>query len=465
VPRSSVFVGWNPIQGRPPSLGNVLEGVDDATLTVPIPPRPDIAPPTPEARWHRSGLEIALAAPLGWLGGSWVAWRSLGWYPLSSAKVFFVVGWVLVLFLGLTVGRSALRRRTVGALLLAIAFATPVLAAHHLPGVKQPTQYPIPGRPWLAVSAAPDGASDLYLMKGDADHLLSFGETPWTEGSAALSPDHRHVAFASNRYGSYDLFVMDLDASGNRIRTRRLTNGPGDESETAWSPDGRKIVYTVRRGGSSTIHVIEASGGTPRELAGSAVNPEWSPDGHWIAYSAPDPSNRTDYDIWVMRPDGSHPRDVIDATPTDWSPRWSPDGSRIAFTGGRDDHWGVYLADTNGARVQGVMGDSETNEAFGWSPDGSKILFLSDRSHGRNVSLLHGPRRNQRSARPQALRHRTHMQVADPEARPREGRHQGSLGAVRGERISSWSGLPEPAPAWLRSPLRTAGPALGTGIA
>jgi Tol biopolymer transport system component len=41
----------------------------------------------------------------------------------------------------------------------------------------------------------------------------------------------------------------------------------------------------------------------------------------------------------------------------------------------------VYLADTNGARVQGVMGGSETNEAFGWSPDGSKILFLSDRSH------------------------------------------------------------------------------------
>jgi putative membrane protein len=352
-------------------------------LTVPIPPRPDIASPTPEARWHWSGLEIALAAPLGWLGGSWVAWRSLGWYPLSSAKVFFVVGWVPVLFVGLTVGlaRSALRRRTVGALLMAIAFATPVLAAHHLPGVKQPTQYPIPGRPWLAISAAPGGASDLYLMKGDADHLLSFGETPWTEGSAALSPDHRHIAFASNRYGNYDLFVMDLDANGNRIRTRRLTDGPGDESEAAWSPDGRRIVYTVRRGRSSTIHVIEASGGTPRAVAGSAVNPEWSPDGHWIAYSAPDPSNRTDYDIWVMRPDGSHPRDVIDATPTDWSPRWSPDGSRIAFTGGRDDHWGVYLADTNGARVQGVMGGSETNEAFGWSPDGSKILFLSDRSH------------------------------------------------------------------------------------
>jgi Tol biopolymer transport system component len=326
---------------------------------------------------------IALAAPLGWLAGSWVAWRSLGWYPPSSAKVFFVVGWVPVLFLGLTVGlaRSSLRRRAAGVFLMAIAVAAPVLAAHHLPGAKQPTQHPIPGRPWVAVSAAPDGTSDLYLMKGDADHLISFGETPWTEGSAALSPNYRHIAFASNRYGSYDVIVMDLDASGNRIRTRRLTDGPGDEFEAAWSPDGRRIVYTVHRGGSSTIQVIRASGGPPKALAGNALNPEWSPDGRWIAYSAPDPTDQTDYDIWVMRPDGSHPRAVIDATPTDWSPRWSPDGSRIAFTGESDDHWGVYLADINGGRVQGVMRDSDMNEAFGWSPDGSKILFLSDRSH------------------------------------------------------------------------------------
>jgi len=326
---------------------------------------------------------MALAAPLAWMGASWVAWRSLGWYPLSSAKVFFGVGWIPVLFLGLTAGlaRSALRRRAAGVFLMAMAVATPVLAAHHLSGVRQPPQYPIPGRPWLAVSAAPDGASDLYLMKGDADHLLSLGETPWTEGSAALSPDHRHLAFASNRYGSYDLFVMDLDASGNPIRTRRLTGRPGDESEAAWAPDGRRIAYTVRRGRSSAIHVIKASGGTPKALAGNALNPEWSPDGRWIAYSAPDPTDRTDYDIWVMHPDGSHPRAIIDATPTDWSPRWSPDGSRIAFTGESDDRWGVYLADINGTRIQGVMTDPDANEAFGWSPDGSKILFLSDRSH------------------------------------------------------------------------------------
>jgi putative membrane protein len=364
--------------GTPP-IGLTLRHVP-----VTIPPRPDVAAASASpARRHWSGREIALAASIGWLGGSWAAWRSLGSYPLPTARLFFLLGWVPVLLLGLTVGlaKDPLRRRGAGFVLVAIAVVVPLIAARSVAGVKQPTQYSIPGRPWLAASAAPNGTFDLYLMKGDADHLVSFGETPWTEVSAALSADHRHIAFASNRYGSYDVYVMDLDARGNRIRTRRLTDGPGDESGVSWSPDGRRVVFTLRRGGASAIYVIDSSGGTPRALALNALDPQWSPDGRWIAYSAPSRADPTDYDIWLMRPNGSHRRDVVDATLADWAPTWAPDGDRIAFTGGRHDRWGVYLADTDGTGVQAVMRGPDTNEAFGWSPDGSKILFLSDRSH------------------------------------------------------------------------------------
>src|SRR2546427_257560 len=91
-------------------------------------------------------------------------------------------------------------RTTRVALLVAFALVARSVAANLLPGVKQPPQYPIPGRPWLAVSAAPDGTADLYLMKGDAKHLTALGETSWTEESAALSPNRRQVLFPSNRY-------------------------------------------------------------------------------------------------------------------------------------------------------------------------------------------------------------------------------------------------------------------------
>ncbi len=355
----------------------------EGTLTVAIPTRPDVATP-PSTRWHWPGLEIALIAPLAWIGTSWAAWRSLGWYPLPSAKVFFLLGWVPVLILGLALGflASALRRRTVGALLVAVAVVVPLLAAHYLPGVKQQPEYPIPGRPWLAFSAAPNGRQDLYLMKGDAEHVVALGETSWAEISVALSPNRRHIAFAATRAGISDLWAIDLDSRGNRVGTRLLTALFGLGSDVTWSPDGRRIAYSVRSGSLSTIEVIGDDGGTPTVLARNALNPAWSPDGRAIAYSAPSPSHRGDYDIWVIGADGSHPRDVIDATPIDWAPKWSPDGRRIAFTGAVEHNWDVYIANSDGGGIRDLtQGSGAMDETEGWSPDGSKILFLSDRSH------------------------------------------------------------------------------------
>jgi len=44
------------------------------------------------------------------------------------------------------------------------------------------------------------------------------------------SPDGRHIAFASNRSGGFDIYTMD--ASGDHVR--RLTRG-GSNTSPAWS--------------------------------------------------------------------------------------------------------------------------------------------------------------------------------------------------------------------------------------
>jgi TolB protein len=45
-----------------------------------------------------------------------------------------------------------------------------------------------------------------------------------------FSPDGRRVAFASDRAGSYDVYVMDADGQS----PTRLTNDPGRESAPVW---------------------------------------------------------------------------------------------------------------------------------------------------------------------------------------------------------------------------------------
>src|SRR5262245_6671874 len=109
------------------------------------------------------------------------------------------------------------------------------------------------------------------------------------------------------------------------------------------SPDGKRVAYTVTRNdgprksfGQLWIMTI-ADGKAICLSAGDepSGNPEWSPDGQWIAYSG-----RVDgkSGLTIARPDGSAKRHlaVMDGTnaplpTTGRTVAWSPDAKQIAY--------------------------------------------------------------------------------------------------------------------------------------
>jgi Tol biopolymer transport system component len=118
------------------------------------------------------------------------------------------------------------------------------------------------------------------------------------EGSPAISPNGMRIAFASNRSGSWQVWVCDRDGSN----TTRLTSLPGAPPTglPAWSPDGSELAFSASVGGNPDIYVISSAGGTPTRLTTDAsleYAPSWSRDARWL-YFASDRTGRRE--IWKM---------------------------------------------------------------------------------------------------------------------------------------------------------------------
>src|SRR5205809_5313774 len=94
---------------------------------------------------------------------------------------------------------------------------------------------------------SPDGKLVTFSYLGDIWVVETIGgiARPVTMHEAhdimpVFSPDGRHIAFSSNRHGSYDVFVVPTVGG----KPRRLTFDSAIDDVNGWSPDGKAILFT-----------------------------------------------------------------------------------------------------------------------------------------------------------------------------------------------------------------------------
>jgi len=115
---------------------------------------------------------------------------------------------------------------------------------------------------------------------------------------------------------------------------RRLTNVK--DAYPMASPDLTRVLFQSDRTGDWEIYVVRADGTQLVRLTNSAgpdVTPVWSPDGKRIVFAYE--RDAGDSEIYVMNADGSGQRRLTRQPGDDSHPHWSPDGSSIVFNSAR----------------------------------------------------------------------------------------------------------------------------------
>jgi Tol biopolymer transport system component len=201
---------------------------------------------------------------------------------------------------------------------------------------------------------------------------------------ACYSPDGR-IAFASDRSGSWEIWIAESDGS-NQVRVtnfgRSLTDSP------RWSPDGRRLAFETKAFGRGGIFVLECQSGSAR--CGEPVRltegshaesrtdslPSWSADGEHVYFT----SNRTGRpEVWKQALAGGAAVQVT--RHGGYASRESRDGKWLYFskldpdsiwrmTGSRPD------AAAESADEQLLIGPPSVLSPAGWTLTPDELLFV-----------------------------------------------------------------------------------------
>jgi Tol biopolymer transport system component len=183
---------------------------------------------------------------------------------------------------------------------------------------------------WLAVCRKVEGNHDIWVVDLERNVSRRLSLDPAVDGFPVWSHDSKHVIFASNRKGVFDLYRRAADGSGT---DEVLFESAEGKQPTDISSDGKHLLFTAGPLHRADVWGLQLTGDRkPFTVLNSPVSNEgsaaFSPNGQWIAYSGD--SGGPGVYLQPFPPTGER---IPVSTARANQPKWSADGKRIFYNG------------------------------------------------------------------------------------------------------------------------------------
>ena len=251
------------------------------------------------------------------------------------------------------------------------------------------------------------GRNNLWLVPAAGGWPTQLTVSDQRQTQPTWSPDGKWIAYISDYDGDEQWDIFFVSPKTGQVLNITNTREISEESPT-WSPSGRYLAYTVKPKTSSVFEIDifdtlmrdtkHLTTGTPKDKMN--VNPIWSADNKWIAYTQQQ-AKGTDSNIFVA--EIATGKSTL-LTPHDGEAiyvanQFSPDGKHLLITSNAGNGYdNVGLLDITTKKIDWLTQDKWEIEAGNFSPDGKSVtwtanvdgnadIYVHDFASGKTTSL------------------------------------------------------------------------------